>query len=131
LPITDQPEVISAAAACVTQPGTERVLFVDNEPMLAEVAARSLRKLGYRVEACMSATHAVTLLRETPAAFDIVISDLDMPQLTGLDLLRQVRVLRPDLPTILCTGSRYRVPQDPELARTVDAIGESRARSPS
>jgi CheY-like chemotaxis protein len=120
--VTDQPEGNASLEAIVAQAGSERVLFVDNEPQLADVAARGLSRLGYRVEACTSATHAITIFREDPTRFDLVITDMDMPRVTGLALLGQLRELRADIPTILCTGSRHRVPDDPDVARTIDAI---------
>ncbi|MCP4688029.1 MAG: response regulator, partial [Desulfobacterales bacterium] len=84
--------------------GGERVLIVDDEPMLIEVLERMLHGLGYRTEAETGALSALERFRRTPDAFDVVITDLTMPEMTGDELARNIRGIRPDLPIILCTG---------------------------
>jgi PAS domain S-box-containing protein len=84
--------------------GSERILFVDDEPMLVEFARSGLASLGYGVSALTDPERALGLLRENPQAFDLLITDYAMPAMTGLDLARRVLALRPSLPVILCTG---------------------------
>jgi PAS domain S-box-containing protein len=93
-------------AETVTAPrgAGERVLFVDDEPSLTQVAGRMLERLGYRVEAMLSPTEALARFRADPAAFDLVISDLTMPGLTGAQLARELRHVRANVPVILSTG---------------------------
>jgi len=82
----------------------QRILFVDDEPSLGSIADRNLRDLGYEPTVMGDPAAALELLRRTPEAFDLLITDLSMPRLGGLDLARAVRALRPDLPILLATG---------------------------
>jgi PAS domain S-box-containing protein len=84
--------------------GSERVLFVDDEPALVAVGRGMLSSLGYEVTATPSSQEALELLRADPAAFDIVVTDMTMPHLTGLDLAAAARELRRDLPVLLTSG---------------------------
>ena len=82
----------------------ERVLFVDDEPTLTDVTRRMLERLGYRVVALLSPTEALARFRADPSAFDVVISDLTMPGLTGAQLACELRRVRANVPVILSTG---------------------------
>jgi CheY-like chemotaxis protein len=82
----------------------ERVLFVDDEPALAAVTSRILERLGYSVLALRSATEALSVFRANPSAFDLVISDLTMPGLTGAQLTVEMRRLRANVPVIPLDG---------------------------
>ena len=93
----------------------ERVLFVDDEPQITNITRRTLERLGYRVLALGSATDALRTFRADPSAFDVVISDLTMPGLTGAQLAVEMRRLRANLPVILSTGYLDRL--DAEMAR--------------
>jgi DNA-binding NtrC family response regulator len=66
--------------------------------------ARLLERLGYRVTPCSKPREALALLRRDPRAFDVVLTDLTMPQLTGLDLAREVHDLDPHMPVLVMTG---------------------------
>ena len=82
----------------------ERILVVDDERSLVELAAGLLGRLGYQVSPTTSALEALALVSQEPEAFDLVLSDQTMPLLTGLDLARRLHELRPGLPVILTTG---------------------------
>jgi len=84
--------------------GTESILFVDDEAPLVDVAQTYFESLGYRVEATTSSEEAMRIFKDRPDAFDIVITDMTMPRMTGADLSREILKIRPDLPIILCTG---------------------------
>jgi CheY-like chemotaxis protein len=84
--------------------GTERILLVDDEPALAGICKRMLGFLGYQVEVRTSAVDAFELFRADPYRFDAVLTDMTMPNLTGLSLSKKILALRPDLPVIMCTG---------------------------
>jgi PAS domain S-box-containing protein len=90
----------------------ERVLFVDDEPSLTTLTRRMLERLGYRVLALRSATEALATFRADPMAFDLVISDLTMPDLTGSQLAVELHRLRANLPVILSTGYLDRLDAD-------------------
>ena len=84
--------------------GSEHILFVDDEEVLAEMVQSMLERLGYRVTIRTSALEALTTFQNHPDLFDLVITDQTMPGMTGLDLARRILALRPLLPIILCTG---------------------------
>jgi CheY-like chemotaxis protein len=63
-----------------------------------------LEKLGYRVESITSAHDALALVRSNPTRFDLVITDLAMPEISGIDLAKQIIEIKPDLPVVLATG---------------------------
>jgi len=85
--------------------GTERVLFVDDEEVLAALGKQGLQLLGYRVTARSDAKEALEEIAHHPQDFDILVTDLSMPGLSGVELTQQVRKIRPDLPAILITGA--------------------------
>jgi PAS domain S-box-containing protein len=82
----------------------ERLLLVDDEAALVRLWTVALTDLGYRVTAYTDSRAALEAFRETPEAFDLVITDQTMPQLTGEALAQELLRLRPRLPIILCTG---------------------------
>jgi signal transduction histidine kinase/CheY-like chemotaxis protein len=84
--------------------GSERILLVDDEPQLLAMEKQLIEKLGYRVTSCPNAGDALKALEEEPDQFDLIITDMTMPQMTGDQLARQAWKIRSDLPVILCTG---------------------------
>ncbi len=96
LPEVEEPENIPR--------GKERVLFIDDEELLAEMGKDMLERLGYHVTVRRSSIEALTTFQNTPDEFDIVITDQTMPEMTGSDLARRMMQIRPDIPIILCTG---------------------------
>jgi nitrogen-specific signal transduction histidine kinase/CheY-like chemotaxis protein len=84
--------------------GTERVLFVDDENALVEIGERMLSRLGYRVSGLTSSVEALKLFGEKPHGFDLVITDLTMPNITGDKLAREILARRADIPIIMVTG---------------------------
>ncbi len=92
--------------------GNERILFVDDEEALVELGKDMLAGLGYRVEGRTSSLEALELFRTGPERFDLVITDMTMPNMTGLELARALMGLRPDIPVILCTGFSGQLTED-------------------
>jgi CheY-like chemotaxis protein len=84
--------------------GTERILFIDDEPILAELAQNMLSKMGYEVVTKTDSTEALELFRHNSDKFDLVITDTTMPGITGDKLAQKFIELRHDIPIILCTG---------------------------
>ena len=84
--------------------GTERILFIDDEEMLAKMGRTMLERLGYSVTVRMSSIEALTTFKNQPDAFDLVITDQTMPGMTGIDLARSLMQIRPGIPIILCSG---------------------------
>ena len=94
----------------------EHILVVDDEPSLVRIASRILDRLGYRVTAHTRPAEALADFLERPDDFDLVLSDLTMPRMTGLDLASLMLERRPDLPILLTSG--YSGSLDPdELTR--------------
>ncbi|MDR3629510.1 MAG: PAS domain S-box protein [Desulfocapsaceae bacterium] len=88
----------------ITPVGTERILFVDDEKVLAEMARNMLVRLGYSVTVRTDSLEALEIFRNQPDAFDLVITDQTMPGMTGVDLAREMLEIRKDILIILCTG---------------------------
>ena len=84
--------------------GSERILFIDDEEILMEMGRDILEELGYNVTAITNSRNALDLFRAQPDQFDLVMTDMTMPGMTGADLSREILQLRPDVPIILCTG---------------------------
>jgi len=85
-------------------PGKETILFVDDEETIVRLGKELLTQLGYTVEVRTSSIDALSVFRQDPHRFDLVITDQTMPGLTGEALSRELLRIRPDLPIILCTG---------------------------
>ena len=84
--------------------GRERILFVDDEEMLAEWGRATLQRLGYTVVAMTDSTEALKVFSSDPLQFDLVITDQTMPNMPGIELSKALLKIRPDIPIILCTG---------------------------
>ena len=84
--------------------GSERVLFVDDEKLLVDIGKQMLERYGYRVTPRTSSVEALELFKAKPDEFDLVITDMTMPNMNGLELASEMIKLRPELPIILCTG---------------------------
>ncbi|MFZ7128000.1 MAG: PAS domain-containing hybrid sensor histidine kinase/response regulator [Desulfobacterales bacterium] len=111
------PRIDSAAALIVPRTdnvpgGKERILFVDDEEILVEMSGHLLKRLGYEVELCTSSQQALRRFQENPRGFDVVITDMTMPGMTGKELAGRMLKLRPDLPIILCTGFSEQISEE-------------------
>jgi len=84
--------------------GTESVLLVDDEHLLTDMGGQMLKRLGYRVTVTNSSVEALEIFRQHPGDFDLVITDMTMPHLTGDILARKLIAVRSDIPIIICTG---------------------------
>lgn len=84
--------------------GTERVLFVDDEKLLVDIGRQMMERKGYRVTSRTSSIEALELFKAKPGDFDLVVTDMTMPNMSGLELAREIIRLQPDTPVILCTG---------------------------
>jgi len=119
LPLLAQDETSDGQPVTVEHPtGHERILLVDDEAPIAYMGEQVLKRLGYRVTAYTSSTDALEAFRTDPTAYDLVITDMAMPNMTGDRLARQLIALRPDIPVILCTGFSENV-----TAATIESLG--------
>ena len=96
------------------------VLFVDDEEGLVDYGQQILEHLGHKVVARTKSVDALEAFRAQPDKFDVVVTDLTMPKLTGMDLARELVRIRADIPVILCTGFSDRI--TPEEARAVGIL---------
>ena len=84
--------------------GQERVLFVDDETSIVNLNQHRLERLGYKVTPQTDSFEALRLFRSDPNQFDLVITDMTMPKMTGDKLAQEIFKIRPDMPIILSTG---------------------------
>lgn len=84
--------------------GHERIMFIDDEEIIVEMVKQFLENLGYDVVGETNSIKALELFTEQPYRFDLVITDLTMPNMTGIGLVREIFRLRDDMPIILCSG---------------------------
>ncbi|MBW2538898.1 MAG: response regulator [Deltaproteobacteria bacterium] len=84
--------------------GHERILLVDDNQDLVDIGKEKLEHLGYNVSATNSSKKALELFREQPEQFDMLITDMTMPYMTGAELAEKFMKIRPDIPVVLCTG---------------------------
>jgi PAS domain S-box-containing protein len=106
LPLIPEPEGEAAEgdAAGEIPRGNERILLVDDEPALVELWSEALQRLGYRVSGFTRSVRAREAFESHPEDYDLVITDMTMPQMTGIALARAVLAIRPGLPVVVCTG---------------------------
>ena len=98
------PELEADRERSLTLGNGERILFIDDEPTLCSAAQKLLGKLNYVVTTHTKPAEAVQLFRADPMAFDLVLTDLTMPGMTGVDVAAQILLARPGMPLILATG---------------------------
>ncbi len=103
------------------QKGSETVLLVDDEKPILKMEKQMLEGLGYRVETHTSAKEALAVFTSHPEAFDLVITDMTIPDMTGADLSLRLLERRPDIPIIVCTGFSEKI--SPEMAYTIGIKG--------
>ena len=92
--------------------GRERILFVDDEPMIMKLGQRMLERQGYEVVTRASGTDALACFEQDPERFDLVVTDMTMPGLRGDKLAGEMLKIRPDLPVILSTGFSKQISEE-------------------
>jgi C4-dicarboxylate-specific signal transduction histidine kinase/ActR/RegA family two-component response regulator len=92
--------------------GTEKILFIDDDKMLVNLGELLLTKMGYEVTSMSESTEALKLFLANPENFDLVITDQTMPELTGKQLIEEIKKVRPNIPTIICTGYSSKIDKD-------------------
>ena len=102
--ISDLKDSRTGLAAQPAPTGAERILFVDDELELVELGRDILEHLGYKVVTKDNGVDALKEFRKKPNDFDVVITDMTMPKMTGERLARELISIRPDISIILCTG---------------------------
>jgi len=100
--------------------GNESILFVDDEESIANMMGMMLKRIGYKVEIRTSSVEALELFQSKPDHFDLVITDMTMPQMSGDKLTEKIREIRHDIPVIICTG--YSKLMDKEKSQSMGVI---------
>jgi PAS domain S-box-containing protein len=146
LPLSSEAAVNTREEQTTVPGGKEKILLVDDEPAVADMACNTLTRLGYDVTTSVSATGALATFLNEPNRFDLVITDQVMLDLTGIDLAQRMLEVRKDLPIVLITGYSETVSPEraraagiseflmkpvvkQELARTVRRVLDSRAKT--
>ncbi len=102
--------------------GTEAILFVDDEESIANMTEKTLERLGYQIENRLNPVEALELFKSTPDAFDLVITDMTMPQMTGATLAKKLKAIKSNIPVILCTGHSAVIDEEKAKQLGVDAL---------
>lgn len=93
-------------------PGNQEwILFVDDEKTLTQLASQMFPKIGYKVVTCNSGQEALDVFSRNPSRFKLVISDDIMPKLSGIQLAKKLKNIRPDIPVLICTGFSKKINQ--------------------
>ncbi len=84
--------------------GNELILFVDDEEIILDVCQRMLKRMGYRVVIAKNGKEALNKFKDLNSIFDLLITDVYMPYMTGIELAKNILKLKPEIPVILFTG---------------------------
>ena len=96
---------------------TKHILVVDDEPAVAKMVKMMLERMHYQVTSLTSSIEALALFKEKSAQFDLVVTDLTMPNLPGQKLAAELNKIHPGIPIILCTGYSGEI-SDAKVAKT-------------
>jgi CheY-like chemotaxis protein len=112
LPISQNKVKLITKADTMLPTGNERILFVDDEKTLVDLGRQMLERLGYSVESRTSSIEALEMFKTRSDEFDLVITDMTMPNLTGEKLAGELMKIRADIPVILCTGFSEQITEE-------------------
>ncbi|MDK9706554.1 MAG: transporter substrate-binding domain-containing protein [Desulforhopalus sp.] len=112
LPVTAEAELQGSALPEPAKPGSEHILFVDDEEALAKMGKIMFERLGYRVTMRTSSIEALATFAGDPDSFDLVITDQTMPGMIGSTLARKILQIKPGMPIILCTGYSNQISEE-------------------
>ena len=122
LPTMERPaETVSTGKVEDIKTGNERILLVDDEAAIARLEKQMLERLGYQVTSRISSLDALEAFKANPDRFDLVITDMTMPNMTGDQLAKEINAIRPGIPIIVCTGFSERI--NPEKAAAMGIRG--------
>ncbi len=122
IPLMAKSDIVeSSSEKVVLECGSEHILLVDDEAAIANLEKQILERLGYTISERTSSFDALEAFKANPDRYDLVISDMSMPHMTGDALARKMLSIKPDLPIIICTGFSERL--NKELAKEMGIKG--------
>jgi len=122
LPVTEEIKTHKPLIPETFPLGIERILFVDDEIQIVAMNSRMLGRLGYSVTESNDGEAALELFRATPNDYDLVISDVTMPRMSGDQLATELLKIRADIPIILCTGYSNKISRKTALSMGVKEL---------
>jgi len=121
LPVIDEiQEEIETDEPSITIKGKERILLIDDEDQIINIEQQILERLGYQVTSKTDSVEALEEFATQPDRFDLVITDMTMPKMTGDQLARRMMEIKPQIPVILCTGYSETISEEKALAMGID-----------
>ena len=121
LPVIDEVDIeneeVKTASAIQ---GHERILLIDDEEQIIDIEQQILERLGYKVTPKTDSEEALKEFASLPDGYDLVITDMTMPKMTGDQLARKLMEIKPDIPVILCTGFNETITEEKALAMGID-----------
>lgn len=102
--------------------GSEKILFVDDELPIVKVGCKTLKSLGYSTDYCTDSYEALQLFSGAPEEYDLVITDMTMPNMTGDVLADKMIEIRPDIPIILCTGYSKKILEEKSRPKSIRSV---------
>lgn len=120
LPVADKNEEPLSLPNDDTPGGRERILFVDDEVSITTMGKQALERYGYQVTTYNESPAALEAFLKEPEAFDLIITDMTMPKMTGNVLASHIKTVRNDIPIILCTGFSEKISKPDSPGSTVD-----------
>ncbi|MCP4152831.1 MAG: response regulator, partial [bacterium] len=122
LPVTQQKKEIEPDGDESVRGGAEHILLVDDEEQLVDMGNQILKKFGYNVVSFTDSLKALEAFRDAPEKFDLVITDLTMPGLTGLQLTAELKKINPGVLVVLCTGFSENTDEEKYKSLGIDAF---------
>ena len=121
LPVIDDIDIeIEPAGAAAAAQGHERILLIDDEKQIIDIEQQILERLGYKVTPKTDSQEALEEFAALPDNFDLVITDMTMPKMSGDQLARKMMDIKPGIPVILCTGFNETITEEKALAMGID-----------
>ena len=120
-PVIDEIPGVKADKRDEIPHGSETILFIDDEKVITDMMQQIFLKLGYKVETRLEPLEALDLFKSKPEYFDLVITDMTMPHMTGVALSKKLMDIRSDIPVIICTGHSSLI--DEEKAKKLGIAG--------
>lgn len=95
---------------------------MDDEPSIARLGRRHLESLGYDTCSTTDPKHALEMIRAEPDRFNLVVSDMAMPDMPGDQLIAQIQSINPDISTMICSGYSSRMSEENALQMGIKAF---------